>query len=443
MPRPLLKRVVTQFQQFAAIESFGGVILVGCTIIALAWANSPWSDMYHHLWETILSISVGPYSLSLSLGHWINDGLMVIFFFVVGLEIKRELLIGELSTRSQASLPIIAAIGGMVVPALFYEVFNLGGAGEHGWGIPMATDIAFAVGILTLLGSRVPIGIKIFLLALAIVDDLGAVLVIALFYTSDISWVALGVGGIIFAALLVLNVLNVRHPVPYLAFGIFLWLAFMKSGVHATVSGVLLAMTIPARPSIDPKMLIERGTALLASLDKTFSGKKNTLTSNQQAIVQELEDTCDRVESPMQSLEHELHPYVTFFIMPLFALANAGVTISAESVSLVHPVGIGIISGLVLGKLIGISLFSWLSVRMRFATLPHGARFSHIMGTAALAGIGFTMSLFIAQLAFRNDFFLDTAKASVLTASTIAGIIGFLSLYLIGRFDAAERRKNA
>jgi NhaA family Na+:H+ antiporter len=237
-----------------------------------------------------------------------------------------------------------------------------------------------------------------------------------------------------------MNVLNVRHPIPYLVLGVLLWLAFLKSGVHATVSGVLLAMTIPARPGIDPQTLIRRGRELLGSLEKTTNSERTTLTGTQQAIVQELEDACDRVESPLQSLEHEFHPYVTYFIMPVFALANAGVTISSDSIALAHPVGVGIIVGLVLGKLIGISLFSWVSVRFRLARLPEGTRFAHIVGTAALAGIGFTMSLFIAQLAFRDEpFFLDTAKASILAASTVAGIVGFVSLYLIGRVNSPER----
>lgn len=297
----------------------------------------------------------------------------------------------------------------------------------------MATDIAFALGVLTMLGPRVPLGLKVFLLALAIVDDLGAVLVIAFFYTSDISWAALGAGSVVLVMLMAMNRLNIRHPIPYAFFGILLWLAFLKSGVHATVSGVLLAMTIPARPSLDPQTLVERGRELLSALERTTNGRRKGLSGEQQAIVQEIEDGCDRVESPLQSLEHELHPWVTYFIMPVFALANAGVTVTPESVSLLHPVGIGVITGLVLGKLIGVSLFSWLSVRLNLASLPKGTTWPHLIGAALLAGIGFTMSLFVAHLAFRNDFFLQTAKASILIASMLAGTIGYAFLRIYTR----------
>ncbi len=400
MRRPIIEKVVGQFQRFASLSSFGGIVLLACTVVALAWANSPWSDSYHSFWHTDITLSVGPFTLSHSLGHWINDGLMVVFFFVVGLEIKRELLIGELASPQKAMFPIMAALGGMVVPAGFYAIFNAGTDSAHGWGIPMATDIAFAIGILALLGNRVPIGVKIFLTAFAIVDDLGAVLVIALFYTAEISWMALGVGAFVLTILFAMNYFHIRHPIPYAAFGILLWLAFLKSGVHATVSGVLLAMTIPALPALDPQTLVKRGRELLSQLEGTNTGKKNSLTGRQQAIVQEIEDNCDAVESPMQSLEHGLHPWVTFFIMPVFALANAGVTVAGGSVSIFHPVGLGIILGLVFGKLIGVSLFAWLSVKLKMASLPEKTTWRHIYGSAMLGGIGFTMSLFISNLAF-------------------------------------------
>lgn len=428
MKRSVLRSVAGQFQRFTSLESFSGILLLLCTAVALLWANSPWNASYSDLWHTDISLHVGSFALSHSLVHWINDGLMVIFFFVVGLEIKRELLVGELSSPRQAMLPIIAAVGGMVAPAGIYVFFNGGTDAQSGWGIPMATDIAFAIGILTLVGPRIPLGVKVFLTAFAIVDDLGAVIVIALFYTAELAWMPLAIGAVIVAILVTLNFFNVRHPVPYILLGIALWLAFLESGVHATISGVVLALTIPSVPATDPTSLITRANELLVKLGKTSSQRRRMLSSEQQALVQEIEDECDKVESPLQSLEHGLHPWVSFFIMPVFALANAGVTISAGSVSITHSVGLGIVLGLVLGKLLGISLFSWLSVRMGIASLPAGTSWRHIIGTALLGGVGFTMALFVANLSFDQQFYLDTAKASILVASCLAGIAGFVFL---------------
>ena len=427
MKEKIFTRVVTQFQRFIHLESIGGILLLVCAVAAMAWANSPWRDSYFAFWHLPVTVGAGPYQMTHSLGHWVNDALMVIFFFVVGLEIKRELLIGELSSVRQAMFPIMAAIGGMVVPAGFYVMLNAGTPGAPGWGIPMATDIAFAIGVLTLLGPRVPFGLKVFLTAFAIVDDLGAVLVIAFFYTAQLSWTALAAAGVITALLMFLNVAHVRSPLPYVILGVGLWLAVLSSGIHATIAGVILALTIPARPAIDPLTLLHRGRHLLDRLQSSPSRSKGGLTGDQQAIVQELEDACDQVESPMQQLQHRLHPWVTYFIMPVFALANAGVTITSE-MSLGHPVALGIILGLVLGKQIGITAFAWLSVRLGFAALPAGTTYRHIYGAAWLGGIGFTMSLFVASLAFDDRLLLEISKVGILSASLLAGGIGWVIL---------------
>ncbi len=386
--RPVMLR---PFQRFAHTESAGGIVLLVCAAVALLWANSPWGDSYFHLWETNIGIRVGWHALDMSLHHWINDGLMAVFFFVVGLEIKREMLVGELSTPRQAALPIAGALGGMIVPALIYAALNAGGPGSAGWGIPMATDIAFALGVLALLGPRVPVGLKVFLTALAIADDLGAVMVIALFYTSGLAYYSLLVGAGILAALIGLNVLGVRRPAPYLALGVLLWLAFLKSGVHATVAGVVLAMTIPARARVDEE----------ESLD---------------------------VESPLFTMERSLHGPVAFFIMPLFALANAGVAVGGLLDSLSLPVTSGVVLGLVFGKPIGITFFSWMAVRFGLATLPAQTSWRALHGVSWLGGIGFTMSLFIAGLAFTDANLLDSAKLGILGASLVAGMAGWVML---------------
>jgi len=384
-----LSVITRPFQEFFRLESASGILLAAFTLLALAWANSPWKESYEAVWNTEVSIGFGSAVLSKTLLHWINDGFMTVFFLLVGLEIKRELLIGELAEIKKATLPIAAALGGMVVPALIYIAINHQTSTVSGWGVPMATDIAFSLGVLTLLGKRIPYQLKIFLTAFAIVDDLGAVLVIAIFYTSEISFVALGATGTLLVALQVLNKRGVRRLLPYLLVGLLLWLAVLKSGVHATVAGVMLAMTIPARRH----------------------SEKNT------------EGT------PLQTLEHALHPWVSFIIMPVFALSNAGVGLSAQLLStILHPIGLGIILGLLLGKQIGITLFSWLAVRTGIASLPTSVRWLHVYGASLLGGIGFTMSLFIAVLAFGEGHLLSIAKIGVLIASGLAGTAGWIVL---------------
>jgi len=417
-------------QEFLHQQASGGILLIIATVIALAWANSPFSESYHHLWHTYIKIDVGGIGLNYSLHHWINDGLMVIFFFVVGLEIKRELLVGELSSAKKAALPIAAALGGMIFPALIYTMFNLGSEGASGWGIPMATDIAFVVGILALLGNRVPLALKIFILALAIVDDLGAVLVIAIFYTSNISLTSLMIAGGLIVLLIAMNRLGVRNLLVYTFVGIALWLAFLKSGVHATVAGVLLAFTIPVSSRINTMKFKKETESLIKDFDNAGEHGEDVLTNSERlSIVDQIENNCEKILTPLQRFEHGLHPWVSFFIMPVFALANAGVAVSDELGSaLTHPVSIGIILGLFIGKQIGIFGFSYLAVKLKLASEPEGVSWKKIYAASVLAGIGFTMSLFIANLAFSSEELLNISKVGILTGSLLSGIVGFIIL---------------
>ncbi len=416
-------RPITHFIQSS---SAGGILLMMCAILALVWANSPFDEGYFALWQTVVTVGGGPLVISKPLLLWINDGLMALFFFVVGLEIKREVLVGELSSPRNAALPLAAAIGGMVVPALIYLAFNRGTSGASGWGVPMATDIAFALGVLALLGKRVPLSLKIFVMALAIVDDLGAVMVIALFYTEKITPNALIAAGGFLAALVLLNVAGVRRPLPYTIFGIALWVAVLKSGVHATIAGVVLAMTIPATARIDLEGFIARARRILDEMSGPDAADE--LPEEDTVSAHELEQLCERVESPLQRLEHMLQPWVAFFIMPIFALANAGVALGGSGLSaLGSPVALGVALGLVAGKLLGVLGFSVLAVKTGLAQLPSGVTWRHIFGASWLCGIGFTMSLFIANLAF-DAALLDTAKIGILAASLVAGVVGFAVL---------------
>lgn len=429
-PKTPIERLTYPIQEFLHQEASGGILLIIATVIALAWANSPFADSYHSLWHTYFTIDLAGMSLKYSLHHWINDGLMVIFFFVVGLEIKRELFVGELSSAKKAALPIAAALGGMVFPALIYFFFNSGTEASSGWGIPMATDIAFVVGILALLGKRVPLSLKIFILALAIVDDLGAVLVIAFFYTSNISFTSLIIAGGLIVLLIALNKMGVRNLLIYTFVGIVLWLAFLKSGVHATVAGVLLAFTIPVSSRINTKKFKNETENLLKDFDNAGEHGEDVLTNSERlTIIDHIENNCEKILTPLQRFEQGLHPWVSFLIMPVFALANAGVTIGAGfSSALTHSVSLGIIFGLFIGKQIGIFGFSYLAVKLKIASVPDGVSWKKIYAASIIAGIGFTMSLFIANLAFDSEELLNIAKVGILSASLISGIIGFLIL---------------
>ncbi|MGH8093458.1 MAG: Na+/H+ antiporter NhaA [Chthoniobacterales bacterium] len=421
-----IERLMRPIQAFTRLEAAGGILLIACTIVALVWANSPWAASYFHLWHIKVTFGFGGAQLSEELHFWINDGLMAVFFLLVGLEIKREVLYGELASFRKAALPIAAAIGGMVVPAAIYWLFNRSGPGLSGWGIPMATDIAFALGALALLGDRVPAPLKVFLAALAIVDDIGAVLVIAFFYTAHISWMSLAFAGAFFIALIAMNRIGVRHPLIYAALGIGLWLAFLQSGIHATVAGVLLALTIPARQRIDVRAFLARSENTLDEIRRAEDeGEVVEAVAAKGHAIERLVSDCERVESPMLRFEHALVPWSKHFIMPIFALSNAGVALdSGVASALLHPISLGIICGLMLGKPIGIVSFSWLSTRGGVASLPTGANWRQILGVGMLGGIGFTMSLFVANLAFDATETLEIAKVGILAASLISGIGG-------------------
>lgn len=432
--RPLpVERLTRPFQQFAHQESSGGVVLLLCAIAALLWANSPAREAYFNLWSTPVEVRFGNLIyLDKPLLLWINDGLMAIFFFLVGMEIKRELLVGELASWRQAMLPIAAAIGGMVAPATIFFLLNADTPQVRGWGIPMATDIAFALGILALLGTRAPLALKVFLSALAIIDDLGAVLVIAMFYTEDLKLNALFYSLLAFGGMLLANRLGVRNTLVYFVISAVMWYFMLKSGVHATVAGVMAAFVIPVRQRITPEDYVACVQEYLRQFDVPRTKPTIILNPFQQSAVEAIERASERVQSPLQRLEHILLPWVAFAIMPIFAFANAGVSILGEAggIDWGSRVLWGVMLGLLVGKPLGITLASWLAVRTGVARLPSGIHWIHILGVGFLAGIGFTMALFIAQLAY-DDYTLNLAKIGILLASTIAGTIGFLLLRLL------------
>lgn len=427
---PIDKLLIIPVMRFINNSTTSGILLFTSAIIALFLANSPFQEAYHSFWEHTFSIGFDEYIVSKSLHHWINDGLMSIFFFVIGLELKREIMAGELSRPKDAILPIFAGLGGMVFPALFYLFLNSSGDETAGWGIPMATDIAFALGILYLLGDRIPVSLKIFLTVLAIADDLGAVLVIAFFYTSDISVMSLIVGGIFLIVLVVANILGVRNIIFYGVIGIGgLWLAFLLSGVHATIAGVIAALTIPANVKIQDKKFVLKMNALTKDFEKSAPNNVSLLTHDQLNIVEKIRYYSKAALTPLQRLEHSMHPLVAFVVMPIFALANAGITFSGSfTENMVSNVSLGVIFGLVLGKFIGIVLISKILVQLKLSALPNELRWRHIYGVSLLAGVGFTMSLFIADLAFVNPTFIIQSKIGIFIASIICGIGGFLVL---------------
>jgi Na+:H+ antiporter, NhaA family len=428
-PRPPIDIITSPFTRFAKTAAAGGIVLLVATAAALIWANSPWEHRYHQIWYTQATITLGKVSHSESRHEWVNDGLMSIFFFLVGLEIKRELLIGELSTFKQAAFPFMAAIGGSVVPALIYIAINKGGAGAHGWGIPMATDIAFALGVLALLGSRVPVGLKVFVAALAIVDDIFGVLVIALFYTQHISLIALGLAFVGVAVSFGANWLGIRNPAVYALIGVGVWAAVLNSGVHATIAGILLAFTIPARSSIDKAEFLRQSRWLLDQFEQ-----HDPNSSQAHHAIHSLEQKCEMIESPLHRIEHALQPWVAFLIMPIFAFANAGVHILGKtSAALGHPITLGVLLGLLFGKPLGITLFARLASLVGLGSRPTSVTWSQIFGASWLCGIGFTMSLFIASLALGNGELLDMAKIGTLGASIAAGCVGSILLLKVSK----------
>ncbi len=419
----LAKAFARPMVKFVAQEAASGVLLLIATAIALFWANSIWSDSYHHLWETKLTLKLGDTKiLAESLEHIVNDGLMVLFFFVIGLEIKSEITTGDLREPRVAALPVMAAIGGMVLPALFFVAITAGNPGANGWGVPMATDIAFALGVLALMGPRIPQKLKLFLLTLAIVDDIGGILVIAIFYTNSINYQWLSVALALLMVVIMLKRFRVWYLPVYIILGIIIWYATLESGVHATIAGVILGLLTPAKP-------------LLAK--RTFEGLED-IVSGEVIESEEVKEIgwLTRESVPMTTrLAHTLSPWTSFLVIPLFALANAGITFSSESVgkALDSPVAWGIVAGLVVGKPLGVFVATYLAVKTKLASLPENVTFLHVLGGGAVAGIGFTLSLFIAKLAFVDDEgkplpILDAAIFGVLVASIAAAIIGWLIL---------------
>jgi len=438
----LRKIQLTIFQRFFRTETIGGSILLLFGIAALVLANSPLGEAYEQLWQKPFTVGIADHSLSLTLHHWINDGLMAIFFLLVGLEIKRELLVGELASVKRAALPIACALGGMIVPAAIYTAFNRSGLGNHGWGIPMATDIAFALGALALIAPRAPIGAKVFLTFLAIVDDMGAVLIIAIFYSQTIAWGALGGAGAMLLVLIGLNATGVRPLWPYLLAGLVLWYFMNQSGIHSTVAGVLVAFTVPTHTRINAVEFSRKAHALLDRFDHTESGDFLVLTSKgQQETLFALKHASEGVTAPILRLEHLLHNFSAFVVMPLFAFANAGVKIG---VPIQHAeIALGVLAGLIIGKPLGITAAAFLAVKSGIAKLPEAVNWTSLLGYAWLAGIGFTMSLFIAMLAFDGAALVDTAKQGILAGSLLAGIIGAVILGMVehGASDTGTRQR--
>ena len=429
-------KVSAPFEHFLHAQATTGIILMFMTVFALVLANTPFAETYAHFFHTKVDLTVGSWELSHTIHHWINDGLMAIFFFIIGLEIKREIMVGELSNIKVAILPILAAIGGMVMPALIYFGFNYGGEGAGGWGIPMATDIAFAISALVLLGKRVSPALVTFLVALAIVDDLGAVIVIAIFYTEQIQFLPLGLAGVSFLIMIVLNRVGIHMILPYFIVGLFMWFFMLESGVHATIAGVIAALSIPSRPKQAPKNFTKHTKDLLDQYDSYPVCEDHRIHEKQKAILLNIKDSIDAVDSPAARLEHDLHLPVALLVIPLFALANAGIAIDFSSIgeTIVTPVSMGVMAGLMLGKVLGIFGVAWLAIKLGIAKLPEGSTMSQVFGVAFLGGIGFTMSIFVADLAFvGNETLIFQAKVGILAASLFAGVFGFMWLRFIAK----------
>lgn len=418
-------------RKFLDRETTGGLLLIAATIIALVLGNSQWADAYHHYLtdEFLLGLSKH-FTFSLTIEEWINDGLMAIFFLVVGMELKREIMVGELSSFKKASMPLLGALGGMVVPALFFIALNFGTENMSGWGIPMATDIAYSLGIIGLLGKRVPAQLKIFLVALAIADDLGAILVIALFYSNELSWLYLGAGGSIFILLMLCNRFGMKNLFWYMLGGVALWYCFLNSGVHPTIAGVLFAITIPVKPKLDSKILKERTAKNVAALEETNIENRDPMQDERQGeILKAMKKDTQNSRPPLLKLENALIDFNAFFIIPIFAIANAGVKLDVSFLEVVSgSLGLGILLGLAVGKVLGISLFAFIGEKLGIAELHISLRWRHIIGMGMIAGIGFTMSLFITNLAFSDPELVKVSKISILIASLIAALGGIATL---------------
>ena len=429
-------RIVTPFEHFLHAQTTTGMVLMLMTVVALVLANTPLAEAYSHFFHMKIDFAIGSWALSHSIHHWINDGLMAIFFFIIGLEIKREILVGELSNIKVAILPILSAIGGMVLPALIYTAINYGEDSAVGWGIPMATDIAFAISALVLLGNRVSPALVTFLVALAIVDDLGAVVVIAMFYTEQIQYLPLGLAGVMFLVMVVFNRVGIHMILPYFIVGLFMWFFMLESGVHATIAGVIAAMAIPSKPKIPPVDFSQHTKNLLDEYDNYPVATDHMMHEKQKAILTNIKDKIDAVGTPSARLEHDLHLPVALVVIPLFALANAGISVDFSSIgsTITTPISLGIIFGLIVGKVIGIAGVAYLAIKSGIAKLPEGSTMSQVLGIGFLGGIGFTMSIFVADLAFLgNEEMIFQAKIGILSASLFSGLFGFFWLKYVAK----------
>ena len=429
-----MKFIKEPINQFIRLETSSSIILFFATILALFLANSALSDFFLGFWKNEITFSLPGFELSKPILKWINDGLMAIFFFLIGLEIKREILSGELSKFKKASLPFFAAVGGMIFPAVLFTVLNLGNEGSAGWGIPMAADIAFTLGILKLLGNRIPSGVKVFLMAFAIIDDLGAVLVIAFFYSTNLIWTNIFIGLAIVVFLYLLSRKQFYSKYLFFIAGVVVWVLFLKSGIHSTVAGVLMALTIPIGRKTDTRSFYEKSKKLLDEfLDECdLQNQKTVLSKKQLENIDELEELTEKTASPLQYLEHRLHGWVSYLIMPLFALANAGVVFSFSGDTNV-ALALNIAISMVVGNFIGIFSFSWISIKLNISELPKNVSMKQLAGVSFLGGLGFTMSLFINNLAFDNEILIGSAKMGILMGSLIAGLTGYFALRMVSK----------
>jgi NhaA family Na+:H+ antiporter len=440
-------QILRPFQRFFRKQVASSVLLIAATIIALYWANSNFAETYHGFLHTKISIVFGDLRISKTLLHWINDGLMALFFFTVGLEIKREILVGELASPKKALLPVIAALGGMIVPGLIYIAFNFGSPSIDGWGIPMATDIAFALGAIAIFGNKLPVSLRIFLAAFAIADDLGAVFIIAIFYTKEIVWIYILVCLLLILCLAMANLFWIRWTLIYVVLGLAIWFFVLGSGIHPTVAGVIVSLFIPARGRYDTDRFLQNVNTIMEKFEceEQSCGYSILLNNEHMHAVHALELACHDVETPLQRMMHVLHPWVAFMILPLFAMSNTGLTFHEIIFSEIatNAVSLGIIFGLVFGKPLGITLFSFIAVKTKAAHLPKDIRWSHILGSAMLGGIGFTMSLFISDLSFSTSQILNLAKMAILTASVLSAVIGIAFLGIISGTAPVESSSSS
>ncbi len=430
---PMAARAWLPLQNLLHVTTISSGVLLAATVLALIWANSPWKESYHALWHTEIGLTLGAFHVSHSLHAWINDGLMTVFFLVATLEVKRALLHGELSDRWRAALPLAAALGGMIAPAVIFVILNLGGPAVHGWGVPIATDIAFALGVLALLGNRLPTELRTFLLTLAIVDDIGSILVIAAFYTAGVSFGALAAAAVILGIIFLMQRAGIQNMWLYVAVSIPFWFAMLQSGLHATLAGVIIAAITPSRPYYTAATFAQAAQARLDSFKRALSAHDHDAA---EAELGRMEELTFGTEPPLERLERNLTPWSSYVVIPVFALANAGITITGPLIgdALASTAVHGIILGLVIGKPLGITLLVLLATRLGIAVLPPRLTWQHILGAGMVAGIGFTVSLFITQLAFTGAL-VDEAKVGVLAASACAGTLGLTFLVLYARFS--------